>query len=163
MINQSVFRGQHLETMIWHFDLVRHGHMVLKKQYYHFFNILKSLFWGLQTLWNLEVGYEVFGLPDVNLQTTWGSIFPCFLNFQMSPIFGHVCYMFLRKENVVTKILRVAVGLAESGHAARRLRADDFSVPGGRGTAGLSEALRGGDLGSWDASLGRVLQMVSRV
>ena len=71
--------------------------------------------------------------------------------------------LFLRKENVVTKILRVAVGLAESGHAARRLRAADFSVPGGRGTAGLSEALRGGDLGSWDASLGCVLQMVSRV
>ena len=72
----------------------------------------------------------------------------------MSPIFWHVFYMFLREKNVVTKNLRVGVGLAESGHAARRLRAaDDFSVPGGRGTAGLSEALRGGDLSSWDTRI----------
>ena len=60
----------------------------------------------------------------------------------------------LREKNVMTKILRVGVGLAESGHAARRLpAADDFSVPGGRGTAGLSEALRGGDLSSWDTRI----------
>ena len=52
--------------------------------------------------------------------------------------------------------MSLQVGLAAFGHAARRLCAADVGdvpgVPGGRGTAGLSEALRGGDLGSWDVA-----------